>query len=198
MFNNTDNTILIQKLGSSIQRCDVTTGHVFKYDLSSEGYIYAHIGESRGVVFSLKLPRDTNTMGADIIPVTFASTPTSSSRQQSMVTIVGYYTLHVQLHQEASLCPLSDIEPGSSTSNKSNRVVSLRNDYDKDGRPHLYFVLGKVPERQVSNTDNTRSCVLARLTRHQSRDNNLLHVLPDSTMVADRGFVTVNMYEGRE
>ena len=191
MFNNVDNTVLIHKLNSSMMRSQITTGHVFLYDSSSEGYVYAHIGQAQGMVFSLKLPRDAQTIGGDMAPVSFASTPTASSRLSAMVTVIGYYTLHAQLHNEPSLSPLLDITPNSG---QSNRVVSLRNDYDADGSPHLYFVLGKVP----STSSEVRSCVLARLTKCKERTDNMLHVLPDSTMVADRGYVTVNMYEGRE
>jgi hypothetical protein len=77
-------------------------------------------------------------------------------------------------------------------------VVSLREDVDDNGYPHLYLVLGRTHTQSPGTADNT---ILIKLTKDISVNQSkwvAMRELNNLTMVAIRGVVNVTIYDGGE
>ena len=147
MFISTDKKVPIHNVGQEMARRDVSTGHVFRYTPSSgEGYLYAHLDEYHNVYYALKFPRNAKE-DTTSTALNFTSTPIHSSRVDNRVEIVGHFEFNVELDQTPRLSTLGAI-------NDAQTVVSLRDDVDDKGYPHLYLVLGK------THTQSAGGCLL--------------------------------------
>lgn len=199
MFISTDKKISIHNVGQEMTRREVSTGHVFRYTPSSgEGYLYAHLDEYHSVYYSLKFPRNTPVSPAGMkdkdstYPLNFTSTPIHSSRVENKVEIVGHFEFNVELDQTPRLATLGTI-------NDAHTVVSLRDDVDGNGYPHLYLVLGRTHTQ--SPGANAENVLLIKLTKDISVSHRkwvAIQELPNSTMVAIRGLANVTVYDGGE
>ena len=191
MFISTDKKVPIHNVGQEMARRDVSTGHVFRYTPSSgEGYLYAHLDEYHNVYYALKFPRNAkeNTTSTAL---NFTSTPIHSSRVDNRVEIVGHFEFNVELDQTPRLSTLGAI-------NDAQTVVSLRDDVDDKGYPHLYLVLGKTHTQCASGVDHT---LLIKLTKDISATASrwiAMRELATMTMVAIRGVTDVTIYDGGE
>ncbi len=191
MFISTDKKVPIHNVGQEMARRDVSTGHVFRYTPSSgEGYLYAHLDEYHNVYYALKFPRNAkeNTTSTAL---NFTSTPIHSSRVDNRVEIVGHFEFNVELDQTPRLSTLGAI-------NDAQTVVSLRDDVDDKGYPHLYLVLGKTHTQSAGGADHT---LLIKLTKDISATTSrwiAMRELATMTMVAIRGVTDVTIYDGGE
>ena len=191
MFISTDKKVPIHNVGQEMARRDVSTGHVFRYTPSSgEGYLYAHLDEYHNVYYALKFPRNAkeNTTSTAL---NFTSTPIHSSRVDNRVEIVGHFEFNVELDQTPRLSTLGAI-------NDAQTVVSLRDDVDDKGYPHLYLVLGKTHTQSAGGADHT---LLIKLTKDISATASrwiAMRELATMTMVAIRGVTDVTIYDGGE
>lgn len=191
MFTSTDKKVPTYNVGQTIQRRHVSTGHVFRYTPSSgEGYIYAHLDIYQGAYYSLKFSRNAKEVNATVVPLNFTSTPSGSDRLSHNVQIVGHFQFNVDLDQTPLLSVISGATDGRT-------VVSLRNDVDDKGYPHLYLVLGRT---HTSSNDATNVLILqlTKPTGNDSREWSAFRTLPLDTMVALRGNSDVTIYEGGE
>jgi len=191
MFISTDKKVPIHNVGQEMARRDVSTGHVFRYTPSSgEGYLYAHLDEYHNVYYALKFPRNAkeNTTSTAL---NFTSTPIHSGRVDNRVEIVGHFEFNVELDQTPRLSTLGAI-------NDAQTVVSLRDDVDDKGYPHLYLVLGKTHTQSAGGADHT---LLIKLTKDISATTSrwiAMRELATMTMVAIRGVTDVTIYDGGE
>jgi len=191
MFISTDKKVPIHNVGQEMARRDVSTGHVFRYTPSSgEGYLYAHLDEYHNVYYALKFPRNAkeNTTSTAL---NFTSTPIHSSRVDNRVEIVGHFEFNVELDQTPRLSTLGAI-------NDAQTVVSLRDDVDDKGYPHLYLVLGRTHTQSAGGADHT---LLIKLTKDISATASrwiAMRELATMTMVAIRGITDVTIYDGGE
>ena len=191
MFISTDKKVPIHNVGQEMARRDVSTGHVFRYTPSSgEGYLYAHLDEYHNVYYALKFPRNAkeNTTSTAL---NFTSTPIHSNRVDNRVEIVGHFEFNVELDQTPRLSTLGAI-------NDAQTVVSLRDDVDDKGYPHLYLVLGKTHTQSAGGSDHT---LLIKLTKDISATTSrwiAMRELATMTMVAIRGVTDVTIYDGGE
>lgn len=191
MFISTDKKVPIHNVGQEMARRDVSTGHVFRYTPSSgEGYLYAHLDEYHNVYYALKFPRNAkeNTTSTAL---NFTSTPIHSNRVDNRVEIVGHFEFNVELDQTPRLSTLGAI-------NDAQTVVSLRDDVDDKGYPHLYLVLGKTHTQSAGGADHT---LLIKLTKDISVTASrwiAMRELATMTMVAIRGVTDVTIYDGGE
>ena len=191
MFISTDKKVPIHNVGQEMARRDVSTGHVFRYTPSSgEGYLYAHLDEYHNVYYALKFPRNAkeNTTSTAL---NFTSTPIHSGRVDNRVEIVGHFEFNVELDQTPRLSTLGAI-------NDAQTVVSLRDDVDDKGYPHLYLVLGKTHTQSAGGADHT---LLIKLTKDISATTSrwiAMRELATMTMVAIRGVANVTIYDGGE
>ena len=190
MFISTDKKVPTYNVGQTIQRRHVSTGHVFRYTPSSgEGYLYAHLDEYQGAIYSLKFDRNAKE-NTSSIPMNFTSTPAGSDRVTNNVEIVGHFQFNIDLDHTPQLSVISG-------ATDARTVVSLRNDVDDKGYPHLYLVLGRT---HVSSNDATR-IILIQLTKTSGRTSqewSAFRTFPLDTMVAIRGNADVTIYEGGE
>lgn len=191
MFISTDKKVPVHNVGQEMARRDVSTGHVFRYTPSSgEGYLYAHLDEYHNVYYALKFPRNAkeNTTSTAL---NFTSTPIHSSRVDNRVEIVGHFEFNVELDQTPRLSTLGAI-------NDAQTVVSLRDDVDDKGYPHLYLVLGRTHTQSAGGADHT---LLIKLTKDISATASrwiAMRELATMTMVAIRGVTDVTIYDGGE
>ena len=189
MFISTDKKVPTYNVGQTIQRRHVSTGHVFRYTPSSgEGYLYAHLDAYQGAFYSLKLNRNAKE-DTTSVPMNFTSTPSGSDRLGNNVEIVGHFQFNVDLDQTPLLSTISGATDGRT-------VVSLRDDVDEKGYPHLYLVLG-----QTHKNSNDTSMLILQLTKSGGRTSQewcAFRTLPLDTMVALRGNADVTIYEGGE
>lgn len=191
MFISTDKKVPVHNVGQEMARRDVSTGHVFRYTPSSgEGYLYAHLDEYHNVYYALKFPRNAkeNTTSTAL---NFTSTPIHSSRVDNRVEIVGHFEFNVELDQTPRLSTLGAI-------NDAQTVVSLRDDVDDKGYPHLYLVLGRTHTQSAGGADHT---LLIKLTKDISATASrwiAMRELATMTMVAIRGITDVTIYDGGE
>ena len=191
MFISTDKKVPIHNVGQEMTRREVSTGHVFRYTPSSgEGYLYAHLDEYHNVYYALKFPRNAkeNTTSTAL---NFTSTPIHSSRVDNRVEIVGHFEFNVELDQTPRLSTLGAI-------NDAQTVVSLRDDVDDKGYPHLYLVLGRTHTQSAGGADHT---LLIKLTKDISATTSrwiAMRELATMTMVAIRGITDVTIYDGGE
>ena len=189
MFISTDKKVPTYNVGQTIQRRQVSTGHVFRYAPSSgEGYLYAHLDAYQGAFYSLKLNRNAKE-DTTSVPMNFTSTPSGSDRLGNNVQIVGHFQFNVDLDQTPLLSVI-----GGATDGRT--VVSLRDDVDEKGYPHLYLVLG-----QTHKNSNDTSMLILQLTKSSGRTSqewSAFRTLPLDTMVALRGNADVTIYEGGE
>ena len=198
MFISTDKKVPIHNVGQEMERRDVSTGHVFRYTPSSgEGYLYAHLDEYHNVYYALKFPRNAPISPAGMkekdstCALNFTSTPIHSSRVDNRVEIVGHFEFNVELDQTPRLSTLGAI-------NDAQTVVSLRDDVDDKGYPHLYLVLGKTHTQSAGGADHT---LLIKLTKDISATTSrwiAMRELATMTMVAIRGVTDVTIYDGGE
>lgn len=199
MFISTDKKVPTFNVGQEMHRREVATGHVFRYIPSSgEGYLYAHLDEYHGVYYSLKFPRNTPVSPAGMkekdstYPLNFTATPINSGRVENRVEIVGHFEFNVELDQTPRLSTIGAI-------NDAQTVVSLRDDVDNNGYPHLYLVLGKTHTQ--SSTINADNVLLLKLTKDISVSQSkwvAIRELNTLTMVAIRGVADVTIYDGGE
>ena len=191
MFISTDKKVPIHNVGQEMARRDVSTGHVFRYTPSSgEGYLYAHLDEYHNVYYALKFPRNAKE-DTTSTALNFTSTPIHSSRVDNRVEIVGHFEFNVELDQTPRLSTLGAI-------NDAQTVVSLRDDVDDKGYPHLYLVLGKTHTQSAGGADHT---LLIKLTKDISATASrwiAMRELATMTMVAIRGVTDVTIYDGGE
>ena len=191
MFISTDKKVPIHNVGQEMARRDVSTGHVFRYTPSSgEGYLYAHLDEYHNVYYALKFPRNAKE-DTTSTALNFTSTPIHSGRVDNRVEIVGHFEFNVELDQTPRLSTLGAI-------NDAQTVVSLRDDVDDKGYPHLYLVLGKTHTQSAGGADHT---LLIKLTKDISATTSrwiAMRELATMTMVAIRGVTDVTIYDGGE
>jgi hypothetical protein len=190
MFISTDKKVPTYNVGQTIQRRQVSTGHVFRYTPSSgEGYLYAHLDIYQGAYYSLKFSKNAKE-NTTSVPMNYTSTPAGSDRVTSNVEIVGHFQFNVDLDQTPLLSVI-----GGATDGRT--VVSLRDDVDEKGYPHLYLVLGRT---HTSSSDASK-ILLIQLTKTSgstSHDWSAFRTFPLDTMVALRGNADVTIYEGGE
>ena len=191
MFISTDKKVPIHNVGQEMARRDVSTGHVFRYTPSSgEGYLYAHLDEYHSVFYALKFSRSAKENGKSY-PMNFTATPIHSGRVDNRVEIIGHFEFNVELDQTPRLSTLGAI-------NDAQTVVSLRDDVDDKGYPHLYLVLGKTHTQSAGGADHT---LLIKLTKDISATTSrwiAMRELATMTMVAIRGVTDVTIYDGGE
>ena len=197
MFISTDKKVPIHNVGHQMQRREVSTGHVFRYTPSSgEGYLYAHLDEYHNVYYALKFPRNAPVSPAGMkekdstYPMNFTATPIHSGRVENRVEIIGHFEFNVELDQTPRLVTLGAITDAQT-------VISLRDDVDGNGYPHLYLVLGKT-HTGGSNADNV---LMIKLTKNDMASQNrwvAMRELPTCNMVAVRGITHVTIYDGGE
>lgn len=190
MFISTDKKVPIHNVGHQMQRREVSTGHVFRYTPSSgEGYVYAHLDEYHSVFYALKFPRNAN---GKAYPMNFTATPIHSGRVENRVEILGHFEFNVELDQTPRLVTLGAITDAQT-------VISLRDDVDGNGYPHLYLVLGKTHSgNSGGNADNV---LMIKLTKNDMASQSrwvAMRELPTCTMVAVRGITHVTIYDGGE
>ena len=190
MFISTDKKVPIHNVGHQMQRREVSTGHVFRYTPSSgEGYLYAHLDEYHSVFYALKFPRNAKENGKSY-PMHYTATPIHSGRVENRVEIIGHFEFNVELDQTPRLVTLGAITDAQT-------VISLRDDVDGNGYPHLYLVLGKT-HTGGNNADNV---LMIKLTKNDMASQNrwvAMRELPTCTMVAVRGITHVTIYDGGE
>ena len=182
-------------LGKIMRRTDVPIGHVFRYvdTANSQGYLYAHldIHGGNGIYYSLKFSKDAKSQQT-ACPMSFTATPSASNQLSRDVKIVGYYNFVVTLDKVPEVVPLSSITNAST-------AVSFKNDYDEKDYPHVYLVLGETTTNSNSNRPLADDKLVLQLTKPFQIENvrmNALRGVPKDTIVAKRGTVSVNIYEG--
>jgi hypothetical protein len=198
MFISTNKKVPTFNVGQEMQRRDISTGHVFRYTTSSrEGYLYAHLDEYHNVYYALKFPRNAPVSPAGMkekdatSALNFTSTPIHSGRVEDRVEIVGHFEFNVELNQTPRLCTIGAIKDAQT-------VVSLREDVDDNGYPHLYLVLGRTHTQTPGTADAT---ILIKLTKDTSVNQSrwvAIRELNNLTMVAVRGVANVTIYDGGE
>lgn len=194
MFHGCSININPVALGKIMRRTDVPIGHVFRYvdTANSQGYLYAHldINGGNGIYYSLKFSKDAKSQQTSC-PMTFTATPSASNQLSRDVKIVGYYNFVVTLDKVPEVVPLSSITNAST-------AVSFKNDYDEKDYPHIYLVLGETTTSN-SNRPLADDKLVLQLTKPFQIENvrmNALRGVPKDTIVAKRGTVSVNIYEG--
>ena len=194
MFHGCSININPVALGKIMRRTDVPIGHVFRYvdTANSQGYLYAHldIHGGNGIYYSLKFSNDAKSQQT-ASPMTFTATPSASNQLSRDVKIVGYYNFVVTLDKVPEVVPLSSITNAST-------AVSFKNDYDEKDYPHIYLVLGETTNSN-SNRPLADDKLVLQLTKPFQVENvrmNALRGVPKATIVAKRGTVSVNIYEG--
>ena len=194
MFHGCSININPVALGKIMRRTDVPIGHVFRYvdTANSQGYLYAHldINGGNGIYYSLKFSNDAKSQQT-ASPMTFTATPSASNQLSRDVKIVGYYNFVVTLDKVPEVVPLSSITNAST-------AVSFKNDYDEKDYPHIYLVLGETTNSN-SNRPLADDKLVLQLTKPFQVENvrmNALRGVPKDTIVAKRGTVSVNIYEG--
>ena len=195
MFHGCSININPVALGKIMRRTDVPIGHVFRYvdTANSQGYLYAHldINGGNGIYYSLKFSKDAKSQQTSC-PMTFTATPSASNQLSRDVKIVGYYNFVVTLDKVPEVVPLSSITNAST-------AVSFKNDYDENDSPHVYLVLGETTTNSNSNRPLADDKLVLQLTKPFQIENirmNALRGVPKDTIVAKRGTVSVNIYEG--
>lgn len=195
MFHGCSININPVALGKIMRRTDVPIGHVFRYvdTANSQGYLYAHldINGGNGIYYSLKFSKDAKSQQTSC-PMTFTATPSASNQLSRDVKIVGYYNFVVTLDKVPEVVPLSSITNAST-------AVSFKNDYDEKDYPHIYLVLGETTTNSNSNRPLADDKLVLQLTKPFQVENvrmNALRGVPKDTIVAKRGTVSVNIYEG--
>ena len=195
MFHGCSININPVALGKIMRRTDVPIGHVFRYvdTANSQGYLYAHldINGGNGIYYSLKFSKDAKSQQTSC-PMTFTATPSASNQLSRDVKIVGYYNFVVTLDKVPEVVPLSSITNAST-------AVSFKNDYDEKDYPHVYLVLGETTTNSNSNRPLADDKLVLQLTKPFQIENvrmNALRGVPKDTIVAKRGTVSVNIYEG--
>ena len=195
MFHGCSININPVALGKIMRRTDVPIGHVFRYvdTANSQGYLYAHldINGGNGIYYSLKFSKDAKSQQT-ACPMTFTATPSASNQLSRDVKIVGYYNFVVTLDKVPEVVPLSSITNAST-------AVSFKNDYDEKDYPHVYLVLGETTTNSNSNRPLADDKLVLQLTKPFQIENvrmNALRGVPKDTIVAKRGTVSVNIYEG--
>tara|TARA_Y100000592_G_scaffold52399_1_gene82780 strand:+ start:1283 stop:1876 length:594 start_codon:yes stop_codon:yes gene_type:complete len=195
MFHGCSININPVALGKIMRRTDVPIGHVFRYvdTANSQGYLYAHldINGGNGIYYSLKFSKDAKSQQT-ACPMTFTATPSASNQLSRDVKIVGYYNFVVTLDKVPEVVPLSSITNAST-------AVSFKNDYDEKDYPHVYLVLGETTTNSNSNRPLADDKLVLQLTKPFQVENvrmNALRGVPKDTIVAKRGTVSVNIYEG--
>ena len=190
MFISTDKKVPIHNVGHQMQRREVSTGHVFRYTPSSgEGYLYAHLDEYHSVFYALKFSRSAKENGKSY-PMNFTATPIHSGRVENRVEVIGHFEFNVELDQTPRLVTIGAITDAQT-------VISLRDDVDGNGYPHLYLVLGKT-HTGGNNADNV---LMIKLTKNDMASQSrwvAMRELPTCTMVAVRGITHVTIYDGGE
>ena len=195
MFHGCSININPVALGKIMRRTDVPIGHVFRYvdTANSQGYLYAHldINGGNGIYYSLKFSKDAKSQQT-ACPMSFTATPSASNQLSRDVKIVGYYNFVVTLDKVPEVVPLSSITNAST-------AVSFKNDYDEKDYPHVYLVLGETTTNSNSNRPLADDKLVLQLTKPFQVENvrmNALRGVPKDTIVAKRGTVSVNIYEG--
>ena len=195
MFHGCSININPVALGKIMRRTDVPIGHVFRYvdTANSQGYLYAHldINGGNGIYYSLKFSKDAKSQQT-ACPMSFTATPSASNQLSRDVKIVGYYNFVVTLDKVPEVVPLSSITNAST-------AVSFKNDYDEKDYPHVYLVLGETTTNSNSNRPLADDKLVLQLTKPFQIENvrmNALRGVPKDTIVAKRGTVSVNIYEG--
>ena len=195
MFHGCSININPVALGKIMRRTDVPIGHVFRYvdTANSQGYLYAHldINGGNGIYYSLKFSKDAKSQQTSC-PMSFTATPSASNQLSRDVKIVGYYNFVVTLDKVPEVVPLSSITNAST-------AVSFKNDYDEKDYPHVYLVLGETTTNSNSNRPLADDKLVLQLTKPFQVENvrmNALRGVPKDTIVAKRGTVSVNIYEG--
>ena len=190
MFISTDKKVPVYNVGQTIQRRQVSTGHVFRYTPSSgEGYLYAHLDEYQDAFYSLKFSRNAKE-NTTSVPLNFTSTPSGSDRVTNNVEIIGHFQFNVDLDKTPQLSVISGATDGRT-------VVSLRDDVDANGYPHLYLVLGRT-HNSSSDATNVLLIQLTKTGGRTSQEWSAFRTFPLDTMVALRGNADVTIYEGGE
>tara|TARA_R100001440_G_scaffold17730_1_gene29767 strand:- start:1202 stop:1795 length:594 start_codon:yes stop_codon:yes gene_type:complete len=195
MFHGCSININPVALGKIMNRTNVPIGHVFRYvdTANSQGYLYAHldINGGNGIYYSLKFSKDAKSQQTSC-PMSFTATPSASNQLSRDVKIVGYYNFVVTLDKVPEVVPLSSITNAST-------AVSFKNDYDEKDYPHVYLVLGETTTNSNSNRPLADDKLVLQLTKPFQVENvrmNALRGVPKDTIVAKRGTVSVNIYEG--
>ena len=169
MFHGCSININPVALGKIMNRTNVPIGHVFRYvdTANSQGYLYAHLDINGGNGIYYSLKFSKDAKSQQTsCPMTFTATPSASNQLSGDVKIVGYY----------------------------NFVVTL----DKKDYPHIYLVLGETTNSN-SNRPLADDKLVLQLTKPFQVENvrmNALRGVPKDTIVAKRGTVSVNIYEG--